>query len=158
MLVEHHNLIMGLHILAIIAWMAGLLYLPRLFIYHSKATPGSEMDETFKVMEAKLLKIIMGPAMIVSWLLGLTLIWIDSRGFGPGIFAPILVFMAKPWMATKFAGVLFQTGWQHYLAVNARRFAAGRRPHSEKFWRMVNELPFVAAIVMVLAVTTKFGG
>jgi putative membrane protein len=61
-------------------------------------------------------------------------------------------------MATKFAGVLFQTGWQHFLSVNRKRFAAGERPHSEKFWRMVNELPFLAAIVMVMSVTTKFGG
>lgn len=152
MLVEHFNLIKGLHILAIIAWMAGLLYLPRLFVYHVRATPGSEMDETFRTMEAKLLKLIMTPSMIVAWILGLTLLWIDSRGIG------ILALLAKPWVAVKLTGVIFQTSWQHYLAISAKRFARGENPRSERYWRMVNELPFVAAAVMVLAVTTKFGG
>ena len=81
-LIQHHNLIIGLHILAVIAWMAGLLYLPRLFVYHTRAAAGSEMDETFKTMEAKLLRIIMNPAMIVVWILGLNLIWVDRRRLG----------------------------------------------------------------------------
>jgi putative membrane protein len=151
-LVRHHNLIMAFHILGVFAWMAGLLYLPRLFVYHTRAAVGSEMDETFKVMEVKLLKIIMNPSMIVVWILGLTLIWIDSRGMG------LLAFLGLPWMGVKLAGVLFQTGWHHYLAANGKRFARGERPRSERFWRMVNELPFLVAIPMVLAVVTKFGG
>ena len=148
-LAEHYELIRGLHILAVIAWMAGLLYLPRLFAYHAKATAGSELDTTFAVMEGRLLRIIMNPAMIVAWVLGLTMIWLRWQGWG---------FLGEPWMHVKLAGVVFVTGWHHYLAVARKRFAAGTNARSEKFWRMTNELPFLAAIVMVIAVTTEFGG
>jgi putative membrane protein len=151
-LARYYDLVRGLHILAVIAWMAGLLYLPRLFAYHTKATPGSEMDLTFQTMEAKLLRIIMNPAMIAAWVFGGLLIWIDGsaiRGWG---------FLHTPWMATKLLGVLFLTGWHHHLSVSRKRFAAGTNKRSEKYWRMTNELPFLAAIVMVLAVTTEFGG
>ena len=149
-LVGHYDLLRGLHILAVIAWMAGLLYLPRLFAYHANATPGSELDQTFLVMERKLLRIIMNPAFVVTWIFGLTLIWVDGhiRGWG---------FLAQPWMIVKLIGVVFMTGWHHYLAVARKAFADGRNRRSNKFWRMTNELPFLAAIVMVLAVTTEFG-
>jgi putative membrane protein len=147
----YHNLLIGLHIIVVIAWMAGLLYLPRLFAYHSAAAVGSEMDETFKTMEAKLLGIIMNPAMVAVWVLGLTLIWFDATqlkwGWG---------FLVTPWMLTKLAGVLFLTSWHHYLGIARKALAAGRRQRSQRFWRMTNELPFLAAIVMVLAITTKF--
>jgi putative membrane protein len=141
------NTIRGLHILAVIAWMAGLLYLPRLFAYHTRAAVGSEMDETFKIMEAKLLRIIMNPAMIAVLLLGGTLVWFDG--------AKVL---ETPWMATKLVGVGVLLAWHHYLALARKRIAAGRRDRSERFWRMTNELPFLAAIVIVLSATTKFGG
>jgi putative membrane protein len=153
-----YDIVRGLHILAIIAWMAGLLYLPRLFAYHTRAEPGSQMDETFAVMERKLLKIIMNPAMIAAWILGLTLIWIRSRGYGHGVWAPIGAFITRPWMLTKLAGVVFMTWWHHYLGRARKRFEAHTNVRSEKFWRAVNELPFLAAIVMVLSVTTEFGG
>ena len=158
MLQQHYNLVRGLHILAVIAWMAGLLYLPRLFAYHTRATPGSEMDETFKVMERKLLRIIMNPTSIAAWILGLTLIWIRNRGYGDGVWVPIGAFLARPWMSAKLLGVVFLTGWHHFLMVACKRFERGENTRSEKFWRMTNELPFLAAIVMVLAVTTEFGG
>ena len=145
------QVVRGLHILAVIAWMAGLLYLPRLYAYHTAATPGSEMDETFKTMERKLLRIIMDPAMTAAWIFGLCLIWGDSERRG-------WAFLATPWMITKLAGVLFLTGWHGYLSKAQRAFAEGRNRRSGKFWRMTNELPFLAAIVMVLAVTTEFGG
>jgi putative membrane protein len=149
-LAEHYDLLRGLHILAVIAWMAGLLYLPRLFAYHTKAAVGSEMDATFQVMEAKLLRIIMNPAMIAAWLFGLGLIAADSqiRGWD---------FLQQPWMVAKLAGVLFLTGWHHYLALARKSLAEGQRTRTERFWRMTNELPFLAAIVMVIAVTTEFG-
>jgi putative membrane protein len=149
---DYYNLFRGLHILAVIAWMAGLLYLPRLYAYHTRATPGSEMDLTFKTMERKLLSIIMTPAMIVAWIFGLALLSIRTSNFqDPGL-------MLHPWLATKLVGVVFMTSWHHFLAVNCRKFAQGRNTRPERFWRMVNELPFLAAIVMVLAVTTEFGG
>ncbi|MDQ2860571.1 MAG: CopD family protein [Pseudomonadota bacterium] len=140
------NVLRGLHILAVIAWMAGLLYLPRLFAYHTRAAVGSEMDETFKIMEAKLLRIIMNPAMIAVVLLGASLVWFDGVNI-----------LRAPWMIVKLIGVVFLLSWHHYLAVARKRLAAGRRERSERFWRMTNELPFLAAIVIVLAVTTKFG-
>jgi putative membrane protein len=145
-----HDVLMGFHIVAVMAWMAGQLYLPRLYVYHSKAAVGSEMDQTFQVMEQKLLRIIMNPAMILAWILGLSLIWYDGRYlFGWG-------FLATPWMITKLAGVVFMSGWHGFLSAARRKFAAGQRPYSEKFWRMTNELPFLVLIVMVLAITTKF--
>jgi len=150
-LLGQYDLARGLHIVAVIAWMAGLLYLPRLFAYHSRATPGSEMDLTFQTMEAKLLRIIMNPAMVMTYVFGAWLIWIDGHARGWG-------FLLKPWMVTKIVGIVFQTGWHHFLGRARKAFARGERPHSERFWRMTNELPFLAAIVMVLAVTTEFGG
>ena len=148
---QYYDLIRGLHILAVIAWMAGLLYLPRLFVYHVAAAPGSEMDETFKTMERRLQLGIMTPAMIVAWILGLMLLDIRTAHFSdPGL-------MLQPWLLTKLIGVVFQTTWHHFLAVNRKKFARGANLRSAKFWRMVNELPFVAAIIMVLAVTTEFG-
>lgn len=149
---EHYDLLRGLHILAVIAWMAGMLYLPRLFVYHTRATPGSELDLTLQTMEAKLLRIIMNPAMIIAWLFGGLLIWADGaaiRGWA---------FLATPWMVSKLAGVLFLTSWHHVLGLARKRFANGANQRSEKFWRATNELPFLAAIIMVLAVTLEFGG
>ncbi len=146
-----YNLLRGLHILADIAWMAGLLYLPRLFAYHTKASPGSEMDATFKVMERKLYGIIMNPAMVVAWVLGLSLIWFDgSRRLGWS-------FLHSPWMLIKLSGVVVLTSWHYFLGRGLKAFSEGRNRRSERFWRATNEVPFLAAIVMVLAVTTKFG-
>ncbi len=148
---QWYDLVRGLHILAVIAWMAGIMYLPRLFAYHADAVPGSEMDKTFQTMELKLYRIIMGPAMIVAFLLGLTLIWLDgSARLGWG-------FLLKPWMITKLIGVVFMIGWHHFLGAARKRFVAGTNTRSARFWKMTNELPFLAAIVMVIAVTTEFG-
>jgi putative membrane protein len=150
-LVAHYNLWRGLHIIGVIAWMAGIMYLPRLFAYHSKAAPGSEISDTFTVMEAKLLRIIMGPASGITLLFGLILIYVDGAsrlGWS---------FLAAPWMLTKLAGIVFMFAWHGFLAASQKKFAAGQRPRSEKFWRATNELPFLAAVVMVIAVTTEFG-
>jgi putative membrane protein len=149
-LIAHYDLLRGLHILAVIAWMAGLLYLPRLYAYHTTATPGGEMDLTFRTMELKLLRIIMNPAFVLAFGFGLLLIWVDGhlRGWR---------FLGQPWMVVKLSGVVFLTGWHHYLALARKAFAEGRNRRSNKFWRATNELPFLAAIAMVLAVTTEFG-
>jgi putative membrane protein len=94
----------------------------------------------------------MTPAMIVTWIFGLMLIYIRSAaGHDLGI-------LLKPWMVTKLCGVVFQTCWHHFLVRHRKALAKGQRLHTERFWRMVNELPFLVAIVMVLAVTTEFGG
>ena len=148
-----HDLIMALHIIAVIAWMAGLLYLPRLFAYHTASTPGSEMDETFKTMELKLYRIIMNPAMVAVWILGGTMVWFDATRMKWG-----WAFLATSWMITKLAGVLLLTSWHHYLGIARKGLAQGVRKRSARFWKATNELPFLVAIVMVLAITTKWGG
>ncbi|HXQ45789.1 MAG TPA: CopD family protein [Caulobacteraceae bacterium] len=150
MIEQHYNLIRGLHIVAVIAWMAGLLYLPRLFAYHTRATAGSEMDETFKVMEVKLLRIIINPAMILVFIFGGTLVWVDLSRIGPH-------FWLAPWFFVKITGVILLSAWHGYLAGARRAFAENRNKRSERFWRMTNELPFLVAIVIVIAATTKFG-
>ena len=140
------NVVKGLHILAVIAWMAGLLYMPRLFAYHTRSVVGSEMDETFQTMEAKLGRIIMTPAMIAVLVLGATLVWLEGAAL-----------LRQPWMMVKLCGVVFLLAWHGFLMRARRQLAAGLRPRSERFWRATNELPFLAAIVIVLSVTTKFG-
>ncbi|HZZ36537.1 MAG TPA: CopD family protein, partial [Caulobacteraceae bacterium] len=147
---NYYDLLRGLHIIAVIAWMAGMLYLPRLYVYHTGAAIGSEMDETFKVMEEKLLRMIINPAMVAAFVFGGALIWYDGailRGWR---------FLLELWMIVKLTGVVFLAGWHGFLAGARRKFARGERPHSARFWRMTNELPFIAAIIMVLAVTTEF--
>jgi putative membrane protein len=145
------NLLRALHILAVIAWMAGLLYLPRLFVYHTKAVPGGELDTTLQVMERRLFRGIMNPAMIAVVILGGILVWYDGEkrlGWD---------FLKMPWVHAKAAGIVFLIWWHHVLGRARKRFAAGTNQRSEKYWRMTNELPFVAAIVIVIAATTKFG-
>jgi putative membrane protein len=145
----NYDLLRGLHIISVIAWMAGIMYLPRLFAYHAAAAPGSEMDQTFQTMELKLYRIIMGPAMVATWIFGLSLIYVDgtTRGWD---------FLAQPWMITKLCGIVFITGWHHFLGAARKAYAQGRNKRTARFWKMTNELPFLAAIVMVIAVTTEF--
>jgi len=144
-----YDLLRGLHIVAVIAWMAGLLYLPRLYVYHTRAAPNSEMDETFKVMEQKLLRIIINPAMVLVLVFGLTLVWVDLK-LRPG-------FWHQPWFVVKIAGVIALFAWHGFLAGARRAFAENRNKRSERFWRMSNELPFIVAILIVLSATTKYG-
>ncbi len=145
------DLLRALHILSVIAWMAGLLYLPRLFVYHTEAIPGGELDTTLQVMERRLFRGIMNPAMIAVVCFGGALIWFDgTQRLGWD-------FLKTPWMITKLCGVVFVIWWHHVLGRARKRFAAGTNTHPEKYWRMTNELPFVAAIIIVIAATTKFG-
>ena len=150
MSVNWYDVVRGLHILAVIAWMAGLLYLPRLFAYHTRAAPDSELDVTFQQMEERLYRIIMTPAMIAAWLLGVTLIGFRTN------FGGDWSVLAQPWLIAKLAGVVFLTWWHHFLGTARKDFAAHANTRSDRFWRMTNELPFLAAIVMVLAVVTEF--
>ena len=148
-LAPYFNLIRGLHIIFVMAWIAGMLILPRLFIYHMKATPGSDMDDVFKLAELRTMKIIINPAMILALVMGLLLAMIDSERLGHD-------FVTQPWALTKIATLIFLFGWHGFMSKSRKRFAAGTNTRSEKFWRMTNELPFLAAIVIVLSVTTKF--
>jgi putative membrane protein len=145
-----YNVLRGCHILAIIAWMAGLLYLPRLFVYHTRAQPGSELDTTFQMMEHKLLRVIMAPAAAAVFLLGGALVWYDGTHGG-------WAFLHSPWMLLMAFGALALVGWQVFLERSRRSLSAGRRDRSERFWRLMNEAPFLIAVIIVLAATTKFG-
>ena len=134
--------LLAFHIIAVIAWMAGMLYLPRLFVYHCEADVGSRQSETFKVMERRLLKAIINPAMIVTWLLGLWLAW--SGGW-----------FAAPWLHAKLVLVLAMSGVHGVLSKYVREFAADKRRKSAKFFRILNEVPTVLMILIVILVVVK---
>jgi protoporphyrinogen IX oxidase len=132
------------HIIAVIAWMAGMLYLPRLFVYHCDAEPGSRQSETFKMMERRLLKAIINPSMIATWILGIWLLW-SGDWFRPG------------WMHTKFLLVLVLSGLHGFLVRWVRDFAGDQNRHSGKFYRIINEVPAVLMIgIVILAVVKPF--
>ncbi len=134
--------IKSLHVMSIIAWMAGLLYLPRLFVYHCGAAAGSEMSETFKVMERRLLRAIMTPAMILAWITGLTL-------------AVQAGFFTAGWMHFKLLLVLIMSGAHGYMSRCVRTFAADANMRSHKFYRVLNEVPTLLMLAVVVAVIVK---
>jgi len=134
--------IKSLHVVSIIAWMAGLLYLPRLFVYHCGAAAGSEMSETFKVMERRLLRAIMTPAMILAWITGLTL-------------AVQAGFFTAGWMHFKLLLVLIMSGAHGYMSRCVRTFAADANTRSHKFYRVLNEVPTLLMLAVVVAVIVK---
>jgi len=134
--------LLAFHITAVIAWMAGMLYLPRLFVYHCTADVGSIQSETFKVMERRLLKAIINPSMILTWLLGLWLAW--SSGF-----------YAAHWLQAKFVLVLAMSGVHGILSKYVREFAADRRRKSQKFFRILNEIPTIILILIVILAVVK---
>ena len=144
-----YDLVRGLHILAVIAWMAGLLYLPRLFVYHVKNAEVTAVTDVFKVMERNLLRLIMNPAMIVAWVMGLTLLYLRFHSHWASLLSA--------WIIVKLLGVVAMTGYHHFLAVRFKKMQAGEIVGTEKFWRMINEVPFVLAIIMVLSVTLEYG-
>lgn len=145
-----YDLVRGLHILAVIAWMAGLLYLPRLFVYHIQNAGKTEVTGVFQVMERNLLRIIMNPAMIVAWVFGLTLLYLRFH-------ADWSVALRQPWLHVKLLGVVLMTGYHHMLAARFKKLQRGEDIGSEKLWRRLNEIPFVLAIIMVLSVTLEYG-
>jgi protoporphyrinogen IX oxidase len=139
--------IKAFHIIAVIAWMAGMLYLPRLFVYHCAAEKGSVQSETFKVMERRLLRGIINPAMIATWVFGLWLGWLgpDSH-YG---------WFASGWLQAKILLVLALTAVHGILARWRKDFAADNNRHSQKFYRIINEIPTVLMILIVLLVVLK---
>ena len=134
----------ALHIASVVAWMAGLLYLPRLFVYHAAAPIGSGTAETFKVMERRLLRGIMNPAMIATLLLGALL-----------AATPGLVDWHRGWIWAKLVLVAVLVLYHHALARWRQAFAADANRHSERFFRLVNELPAVAMLLIVIFVVVK---
>lgn len=139
---DFYSWIKALHILAVISWMAGMLYLPRLMVYHAMAEAGSAQSETFKVMERRLLKAIINPAMIVTWLAGLWLAW--SGGW----------FVAG-WFHAKLALVLVLSGVHGMMSRWVRDFAQDRNTRSAKFYRIANEVPTLLMIGIVILVVVK---
>ena len=134
--------IKALHIVAVIAWMAGMLYLPRLFVYHAGVVPGSEQSETFKTMEQRLLRFIMTPAMIATWLLGIILVLQGQ-------------YLAATWFHIKIALVLAMSVLHGLFSHWARDFVHDRNPRSPKFYRVANEIPTVLLIAIVILATVK---
>jgi protoporphyrinogen IX oxidase len=132
----------ALHIVAVIAWMAGMLYLPRLFVYHSTAKPGSELSETLKVMERRLLNYIMMPSMIVTWIVGIVLVF-QGQWLGAG------------WFHAKFVLVVLMTVVHGLFAHWVNKFSFDRNRHSEKTFRIINELPTLLLIAIVIMVVVK---
>jgi putative membrane protein len=134
--------IKALHIIAVISWMAGMLYLPRLFVYHCEAKLGSNQSETFKVMERRLLRAIINPAMIVTWLAGLYLAWSGS-------------WFSAGWLHGKLLLVLILSGVHGFFARCVKDFAADRNTRSQKFYRIINEVPTLLMIGIVILVVVK---
>ena len=135
--------IKALHVITVISWMAGMLYLPRLFVYHCEAEPGSKQSETFKVMERRLLKAIINPAMIVTWLAGLYLVWAGHWLF------------VSWWIYAKLVLVLTLSGVHGFFARWVKDFAADRNRRSQKFYRVINEVPTILMIGIVILVVVK---
>lgn len=146
--------IKALHLISMVAWMAGMLYLPRLYVYHSGTPVRSAASETFKLMESRLLRIITNPAMIATWGFGLALIWIGGGGTLEGM---------KDWMAmagwfhAKLALVLGMMAMHIFLARTRRKFARDERPYSAKTFRILNEVPTILMMgIIMLAVVKPF--
>ena len=134
--------IKALHIIAVISWMAGMLYLPRLFVYHCEAERGSKQSETFKVMEWRLLRVIITPAMIVTWLAGLFLAWSGH-------------WFSSSWLHAKLALVIILSGVHGFFSRWVKDFAADRNTRSQKLYRVINEVPTVLMIFIVILVVVK---
>ena len=134
--------IKAVHIIAVIAWMAGMLYLPRLFVYHCAAEKGSIQSETFKVMERRLLRAIINPAMIAAWVLGLWLAW-EGHWF------------ASTWLQAKIALALILSAVHGLFARWVKSFARDDNSHSARFYRVMNEVPTLLMIGIVILVVIK---
>ena len=132
----------AIHVISIIAWMAGLLYLPRLFVYHCQVATGSEQSELFKVMERRLFRAIMNPAKISSWIFGLWTAW-------------ILDVWADPWFHAKLLGVVGLTWAHHAMGRWRKAFAEDRNTRSQKYFRVMNEVPTLLMIAVVILVIVK---
>jgi len=141
-LLDHYLWIKALHVIAVIAWMSGIFYLPRLFVYHTQTQPGTAEYERFATMERKLLKIIMNPAMVMVWVLGLTMAW-------------LMDYWPLHWFQLKLSLVAGMTLTHHAFSIWAKDFARGRNVRSERFYRLWNEVPTLLMIAIVILVIVK---
>ncbi len=132
----------ALHVIAVMSWMAGMLYLPRLFVYHCEAEVGSKQSETFKVMERRLLKAIITPAMIVTWIVGLYLVWAGH-------------WYTAGWFHVKFALVLAMSGLHGFFSARVRDFSQDKNTRSQKFYRIINEVVTLLMVGIVIMVIVK---
>jgi protoporphyrinogen IX oxidase len=139
---DHIDWIKALHVIAVIAWMAGMLYLPRLFVYHCEAPAGSPQSEMLKVMERRLLRIIVNPAMIATWVFGLTLAWLT------GAYADL-------WFQLKFVLVIAMSGLHGMFAATVKRFGRDANTRPQRFYRIINEVPMLLVIGIVILVIVK---
>lgn len=139
---EIYQWIKALHLISVIAWMAGLLYLPRLYVYHCDAEPGSDKSETFKIMERRLLRAIMNPAMIAAYVFGFWLLYLSE-------------VWTEPWMIVKLVLIAAMTMAHHSLALWRKDFEADRNTRSTKFYRIANEVPTVLMIGIVILVIVQ---
>ena len=138
--------IKALHIISVIAWMAGMLYLPRLFVYHADAPKGSDRSEMLKVMERRLLRGIINPAMVASFVFGLWAVWLGQ-------------WWSHPWFMAKFAFVVLLTAVHGFLARWRKEFERDANTRAARFYRMINEVPTLFMVVIVILVVVKpFGG
>lgn len=145
-LTDWYLVIKSLHVISVIAWMAGLFYLPRLYVYHAEGVQaGTPTDTMFQTMERRLLRAIMNPAMVATWIFGLCL-----------VATPGIVDWSAPWAWVKAAGVLAMTGFHGWLAARRKDFAAGQNSRSGRSYRMMNEVPTLLMVVIVFAVITRF--
>ncbi|MFT9297998.1 MAG: protoporphyrinogen oxidase HemJ [Gluconobacter sp.] len=142
--VDHLSWFLSLHIMAFTAWMAGTFYLPRLYVYHTQTTPGTAESERFKIMERKLLRQIMTPAMIVTVLVG-----------GMMSSVPGLVDWNSGWWWTKVICVLGLMGFHGACSQWRRLFAEDRNPHSEKYYRIANEVPTILMVIIVIMIMVR---
>jgi len=140
---SYYNWIKALHVIAVISWMAGMLYLPRLFVYHVIAKKGSDLSETLKIMEKRLLRLIMNPAMILTFILGGLMIWVNPD------------LMQQPWMHAKLTVVFLMGGVHGIFSKWRKNFERDENTKSEKFYRWWNEAPTILMIIAVIMVIVQ---
>lgn len=137
-LLQHYLWLKALHVISVMAWMAGMLYLPRLFVYHVNAKKGSELSDTLKTMERRLLRFIMNPAMILAWAFGGLMLWAN-----PALFE-------QPWMHAKLTGIVVMTVIHHLYGLWRKDFMADNNKRTAKFYKIWNEVPTVLMIIIVI--------
>ena len=143
-IVSHYEWFKALHVISLISWMAGMLYLPRLYVYHATADKGSELSETLKIMERRLLRLIINPAMIATWVFGLSMLAANPT-----------LFTASKWMHVKLTAVILLQVFHAFLSRWRKAFLRDENTHTASFYRKVNEIPTVLMIIIVIMVIVK---